>query len=271
MPTCALCLNEVSKLSDSHIISDVLWRHTGLFDGKQRHEYFVPQGSTVAHEGNIQSGLWEPMLCAVCEGEFAVWEGYAASLLQQKYSYDWLKGKELPVDYIKTGLEYKSLKMFVLSLFWRMSVSKAHMFYSGFDLGEYHNDTLRTLLHNGWLPDFWQYGCTLTIFSEGEMEIMTPALVFPVSPNCSIAYVIIGNALLGMFHGFAFPPEEAFDYLLQQDGSWRIEFDKRNHHGYMPLREAALFHKEQKEKRRLIGLLKRRLVCLRRLERKQKK
>src|ERR1700722_5312758 len=69
---CALCQSN-SPLRDSHIIPEFLYKE--LYDKIQRFHVVPLDASKPEHFE--QKGLYEKLLCKVCEQKFSVWEKYA--------------------------------------------------------------------------------------------------------------------------------------------------------------------------------------------------
>lgn len=136
---CALC-HEEKELRDSHISSAFLWRRSGITGDKKRYS-IISTTNPDLDEHHLQDGIKEYLLCHECEQRFSRYETYAARVLFHA------KGpiKVRPVEHhVWKNLDYTNLKLFQMSILWRMCVS-SHPFYSHVNLGK-HAEILRKML-----------------------------------------------------------------------------------------------------------------------------
>jgi hypothetical protein len=136
--TCALCHLDC-ELRNSHIVPEFL--HKPIYDEKHRTLLF---GYGDERAQLLQKGVRERLLCADCEGRIQKYEDYFARRWYQSSPFT------EPINQaavVLTGLDYPSLKLFLLSIVWRASVAKSSTFRAA-DLGP-HEDTVRTMLLKG--------------------------------------------------------------------------------------------------------------------------
>src|SRR3954447_14309529 len=122
---CRLCLQQ-RQLCDSHIISEFMY--APMYDTDHRFRALDASGSQ-----NIeieQKGYREYLLCRPCESHFGEWERQVAPLfvtLRQRL-------RSAPASsLISLPAKYTPLKLFMLSLLWRASVS-VHPNFAAVDL-----------------------------------------------------------------------------------------------------------------------------------------
>lgn len=132
---CALCRID-RTLKNSHIIPEFL--HRPIYDEKHRINLIRPGSSRLQI---LQQGIRERLLCQECEERFQEFEDYFA-----RY---WYGGRPfpdppLPQEVLVTNLDYRRLKLFLLSIVWRASVAKTSAFRAA-GLGP-HEDRVRRLL-----------------------------------------------------------------------------------------------------------------------------
>jgi hypothetical protein len=131
---CRLCLEE-KKLIRSHIVARCLFEP--LNAGGVVSRYSTAPGAFPARS---PTGEYDTdILCATCDGMFSPWEEYAAELLYRQ-------APPVSVDsrgpgYFVPAYDYNSLKLCLLSILWRMSISKRPM-YREISLGPFE-DQLR--------------------------------------------------------------------------------------------------------------------------------
>lgn len=168
--TCALCRKE-KELKRSHIASKFLWRHSGITGHKKSFSVKSPTHPEL-NETNLQDGFKEHLLCEDCERQFANYEDYVVrSLFHRKGPIQ----NRPDSHYLCTGLNYAKVKLFQMSILWRMGVSK-HPFYAMVDLGK-HEEILRCMLKEEDPGEHWRYGCIATILNHGGEPLLG------ISPN----------------------------------------------------------------------------------------
>jgi hypothetical protein len=137
--TCALC-DEVRTLKHSHILPEFMY--LPLYDGKHR-AVSVPAKGTPRVD-TIQRGLREYLLCTSCEGRLGEWERNVAPVWKETLLQ--IRGAT-PGTVVTLACDYRVLKLFTLSLFWRAGVA-AHANFGAVDLGR-HEAPIRDLLRAG--------------------------------------------------------------------------------------------------------------------------
>lgn len=137
MSPCKLCL-EVRPLRRSHIVPEFL--HKALYDEKHRARR-IELGKDVP--GYLQKGLRDRLLCDACEQ-------FLNDRYEKPFYAQWQEGRLLPtrllpdrVHYV-TGVDYATIKLFLLSVLFRASVSTLGPF-SGVSLGP-HEERLRLMV-----------------------------------------------------------------------------------------------------------------------------
>jgi hypothetical protein len=137
---CALCQTK-SPLQKSHIIPEFFY--TQVYE-KNIHRFHVISTDPSKPEYFKQEGIYEKLLCKKCEQKFARWEKYTKEAF----------GDDVGIKIIREGnifklsdLDYRTFRLFLFSLLWRMSVSKLD-FFSEVSLGNKHEEILRLALLN---------------------------------------------------------------------------------------------------------------------------
>lgn len=183
---CALC-QRVAELKNSHIIPEFLFGT--LYDEKNRFHTFGKEGQPEA--GLEQKGYRERLLCAECEQRFSNYERVAAVFYRG--TIEAFASPEAEVQYGRKlkftrigedskptssavpallhvdGIDYPALKLFLLSLLWRMGVSRLHYFRE-VDLGPHEPRLRAMLLHDDpGTPD--QYPCLLRLIEADGLLV----------------------------------------------------------------------------------------------------
>lgn len=143
---CRLCLKDNKLLKRSHIISNFLF--TDVFDDKHRMVKFEMNNQSL-NDQIVQSSLWESdLLCSDCDNEIlSKIETYAMKyfiLPVKDYSKNLPPPSQMKTELFKVN--YQSIKLFLLSLLWRVSISK-NPAYKYINLGK-HEDIIREMLNN---------------------------------------------------------------------------------------------------------------------------
>jgi hypothetical protein len=153
----------------------------------------VPTGSV--SDLTLQTGYWERLLCQKCETQFSRYEKYAAEhLLNLKFAIP-KNVADRRIDL--RGLDYLPLKLFLLSILWRVGVAKGD-FFRCVTLGP-HAFRLRTMLANEDPGEPDEYGCMIVPFLPEPENDQSQLLFQPFRTR------IQGhNGCLVSFRGFAF-------------------------------------------------------------------
>jgi hypothetical protein len=117
---CALCKAN-ADLQDSHIIPEFLYGP--LYD--HIHRFRVVPAEAGEREELLQKGLREPMLCRDCEQRLCRWEDYAKTAFVDSKGVHVIQHHSAVAF---ANLDYRTIKLFQLSLLWRMSATKLDFF-----------------------------------------------------------------------------------------------------------------------------------------------
>jgi hypothetical protein len=212
---CRLC-QQPKPLRNSHIISEFL--HQDMYDPK--HRFFGLTNDPAKRERLFQKGLREPLLCDDCEQQFSKYERYASGAF---YGGEPLGRKREGDILMLAGVQYAPMKLFLLSLLWRMGVTSIPEL-AGLDLGA-HEPKLREVLRAGQAPDFLFHPCLLTAVLHERQHV--PDLIVPPG----VAHVD-GHAVWSFVAaGFVFSyfvsdrpvPSELHPAILKPDGTMWIK------------------------------------------------
>lgn len=137
MGICKFCGTE-KVLIESHIIPKCFYQMS-----KQGSMVTVrPMAKRIDRDPNFQSGVKEPLLCAVCDNKLGTLDGYANKILFHKVPQ--LKPIETGIckAYVlgEGEFDYIKFRRFFISLVWRVSVSNYQ-----FSLGKYEDVSLKIL------------------------------------------------------------------------------------------------------------------------------
>lgn len=177
---CKLCIQE-RELCCSHIIPEFMYKCIGMYDEKGRF-VIIREIKGKAEYKQRQKGLKERLLCKECETKMSKWEQYARRIL---YGPGTPKKPTKKPERILVfeGVNYKTFKLFLLSILWRMSISGLEEFIQ-VRLGP-HTETIRKMLLEGNPGNEDDYGCFVTsvIFDSDDFEINENLRKFMLHPE----------------------------------------------------------------------------------------
>jgi hypothetical protein len=154
--SCRLC-NANSLLVEGHILPKFLLRQTGLTGANKK---FMLQcySNPAATEAHRQDGFKEYLMCEVCDGGIiGTLENYAS----KQFRRDDSPLSQVPSNgFLWSDLDYAKMKLFTISLLWRMSLS-IHGWFGHVRLGSKHEEAMRLMLLKGDPGEPWRYGWTI--------------------------------------------------------------------------------------------------------------
>ncbi len=217
--TCRLC-RKPKPLQDSHIVPEFVY--TPLYNAK--HQLFSLAGSTKVKI--FQKGVREKLLCRECEQQFSRYENYAARTL-------FAPGHPFSTNgpfKVFSGLRYKGLKLFLLSLLWRFAETSLPQL-TGARLGP-HREKLRVLLSTENPGDYTLYACAMTEVSLNGV-VLHQWIIPPKrsrSPEGDIIWnMVIGGYLMSFYVTNHRIPWQVEPMLLNDKGSLGVYLsDVRN-------------------------------------------
>lgn len=216
---CRLCGN-LAILRHSHILPEFLYRP--LYDDKH---VTMAISHDPAKDQKIQKGLREYLLCGSCEGKLSKWEHYSADVLRSLPSTANSQSGQLV---IKTGVNYDTFKLFLMSLIWRMGVTSNPSF-SEVQLGP-HEEELRNRLITGESGEPLEYCCAF-IAPPGESGL-NQLFQLPKSGRFIDGFRGYICIMLGMFWVFVVSRHSHQMYehrsFLSRDGSLPINISKES-------------------------------------------
>jgi len=182
---CALCRKH-GELVESHIIPEFFY--TALYDDKGR--AMVLSTHPERKHPPLQNGIKEHLLCAYCDNvQFSRYEDYTArafTLITEA-----VEKEKRGTTYIKNA-KYTPLKLFFMSLLWRMGISTRGMFRT-INLGEHEEKLRLALLAETPLAPTDYPVCVRAIFLQGEfLKQFTCELPPPIDVPNAISFAVQG-------------------------------------------------------------------------------
>jgi hypothetical protein len=210
--TCRLCLCE-STLKESHIIPSSLFR---FVRDKTMDDRFYEIGNNITHI--VQDGPKEYLLCDKCEQKIGKYEKYhKESIHLSRHGIKIVHDGKIAII---QNLTYEKVKLFLLSLLWRMGISNLPQF-SNISLTT-HEDDLRKIIFEEKTVKCHEYPIAAIIpLINGKMD--ESWMCFPITSQNSygpIYHMVIGGILYSISTTRL---DAGFNkYLLNETGSWVI-------------------------------------------------
>ena len=156
---CKLC-GEPSRLQISHIVPEFLFRP--MYD--EQHRFHVLDTQTDLRTWRMQKGIKERMLCAECEQRLSKYEHYTAAMLRGNTT---IRAQSSNTHVFISGIDYRLLKLCLLSILWRASVTKQE-FFKLVKLGP-HEEKVRKMIVEERPGTAAEYGCIVAFTTlDGE-------------------------------------------------------------------------------------------------------
>lgn len=210
--TCKLC-GQTAELQDSHIFSKHLYKPI-----YGEYPQYLEYDFDTRKRKKGQGGLREYLLCSACEVKRSKWERYADSFLNGRESLTWKKIPGADI-YEMGGINYKQLKLFILSTLWLMSVSSSSSQFSDIDLGP-HEENIRLMLLNEDPGPYEQYGVGLNQLKEDEAGKIMLSIGMKLRFDSHVYYRMVfgGYAWFVLVSSHKLPPDMNL-LLINEKGS----------------------------------------------------
>jgi hypothetical protein len=223
---CNLCLCE-KELRNSHILPEFMYQN--LYDQAPKRFYTLNidlENSGKSKKRIEQKGLREYLLCGDCEVQLSKFENYAAETIYAKNSGNKATIKNANeihnqqyFTYEYEGLSYSNFKLFLLSLLWRVIVSKT---YNLTEVDKKIFEQLRLAVHNQDPLDFDDFGCLLEVIKYKKRQIAGGFILGPFltkDENSPILNILIDGFMYSFYLNSKQLPSDKKDFFLKKDGT----------------------------------------------------
>jgi hypothetical protein len=187
---CKLCLKD-RELCDSHVIPEFFYKAT--YNEKHRMVALKERDPKIYYP---RKGEYEPLLCNECENFLnKTYETYFSDLWYVKKTLPSVFNKNKP--FIVSGIDYVKFRLFLLSIFWRASISSRKVF-SKISLGK-HEEIIRLMLKHedpGSVLSYQIFG-SLLLF-PGKNKVLNDIIIPPFTDSFEGV-----NVCLSVFGGCA--------------------------------------------------------------------
>jgi len=167
----------------------------------------------------LQKGFRERLLCWDCEQKLSPYEKYNREILYGDVEITGFR-KRNRIEF--TGLNYKRVRVFYLSVLWRMSIA-GHRFWKGVDVGR-HEDNVREMVLGEFPGEPYDYGvyCIAPLF-DGQLLadfILEPD--FKRDHRGRFYRVVLGGFLFMFYVSAVRLHDEGEHLFIQKNGHWNI-------------------------------------------------
>ena len=171
---CKLCLSSNVPLQGSHIVPEFFYKKVYT----KSHKFTAVAQDAGERLAVEQKGYRENLLCQACETKFSKWEGklYQFSNELTTEAFTTCVATKFGKITRLEGVDYASVKMAVISIFWRMGIASQPIFVS-YDLGPY-SEVFRQILAQNSVPNETAFPI---LISKGLLDGQFRAgILFPV-------------------------------------------------------------------------------------------
>ncbi len=204
---CALCLRN-EKLLESHIYPRHLYKKNRMIKKKFKKSVYEITINNIDPVNVISNPDWdghkEYLLCSLCEKKLGIYENYFSEVFlglnppPNKYNIkiEDIQGRSHLFRRM-TNLDYTKVKLYVLSILWKLSISKS--MGSGLSLSVEQRERLRVMLNTNNAGSQAEYSINISaprIFEKGNNELIIPFIQLVYGTN--VFYSVIGNYVLAI-------------------------------------------------------------------------
>src|SRR6266571_3001332 len=211
---CALCREE-RPLRRSHVIPEFMF--DPLYD--EKHRFYGVSNIPTKPNQIFQKGPREKLLCDTCEQRMSRYESYASDVFFGNAATQPLR---TPTGFLFTRLDYKPLKLFFMSILWRLGTTSIPQL-KGAELGR-HQERVRLLLCGDDPADYLTFPAMVTALTF-EQRHMPSLIVPPLHSRVEgrrVWAVVISGFLFHFFVSNRQPPQNVWGGFLQEDGTFTI-------------------------------------------------
>lgn len=239
---CRLC-KEDRSLRKSHIIPEFFYQP--IYDSKHRLPLYK-SGKLI--EGRpLKKGIREKLLCECCEQKLSRNEKYMREVVFGGTEID---SQKVQARLVLSNLDYTKVRLFFLSLIWRMSVASEDPMWKNVNLGP-HEEPIRQMVHSENAGEPWEYGfwCIIPLFNGkiGVDWIVEPERVRIDWGRGSAYWLVIGGCVYVFHITKQRLPEPVSERLIKKDGSWIISIEDAHQIAFIRQEAGQIFEAMKSE------------------------
>ncbi|MDY7091646.1 MAG: hypothetical protein SX243_01605 [Acidobacteriota bacterium] len=226
---CKLC-REAKDLADSHIVPEFIYKP--LYDEKPRRMLSATSTDEGVQLGFPQKGIREQLLCVDCEQylnrsfeqkSLATWRTLSGEQPGSRLKLTECTDSQGDQQLILEGHDYASLKLLLLSILWRASVSSLQT-YGDVRLGP-HEESIRGMILNQNPGEECEYPVILYILDDEDLRNMPPPSQGRMKGH-RVYQFLLARVLVITFVTGHLKQESFFNYALRDSSPLRIPIVK---------------------------------------------
>jgi hypothetical protein len=152
---CRFCEQDKVALVKAHVIPRSFFRRVR---GDAKYSTELSASKEAVKETALQAGNYDcEILCKECEQIFSPYDKQGYSVFTKVFEEPNIyRDRGIECAHVLPDVDFPLLKLFVLSVLWRASVSRMR-FYRDVDLGQPHEDKIKSLIASGTIEDADDY------------------------------------------------------------------------------------------------------------------
>ncbi len=226
---CSLCLQE-KELKNSHILPEFMYQN--LYDSDPK-RYFIfkanKDGFLKSKPKIKQKGVREHLLCDECELKLSRYENYATETIYGKNfrnkAYQ-VKAIEYPdmqhFIHVFAGFEYSKFKIFLLSILWRIIISKT---FNTPPIEDSIVEKLRYSIFEEKPLEENDFGCLIQLIKFSKEKNADGFILYPyvtINEGNFVLNILIDGLMYSFYINYSGTPAETQMFFLQKDGTMTI-------------------------------------------------
>jgi hypothetical protein len=161
MKRCRFCEQDKIALAKAHVIPRSFFKRVR---GEAKYSTELRASEKAVTEKFQQAGHYDcEILCEDCERKFTPYDTHGFSVFTKVFENQniYRDPHGFECAYLLPNVDFRLLKLFVLSVLWRASVSRLR-FYRNVDLGQRHEHKIKSLIASGTIEhaDDYQFVCS---------------------------------------------------------------------------------------------------------------
>jgi hypothetical protein len=173
MKRCRFCEQDKVALAKAHVIPRSFFK---LVRADAKYSTELRASKKAVKEKALQAGNYDcDILCEECERKFTPYDTHGFSVFTKVFEEPNIyRDREIECAYVLPDVDFRLLKLFVLGVLWRASVSRLD-FYSNVGLGQSHENKIKSLISNGTIEGGDDYQC----FCSHQKDNPYPKAILP--------------------------------------------------------------------------------------------
>ena len=223
--TCKLC-DCFSELSNSHVIPEFFYEK--IYDKNPRKYWYLSLADKEQTKKKEQKGLREYLFCPACETKLSKYETYACEIIYAKNRRSPVikkisKATNFLVVHIFEGFDYDKFKLFLLSILFRLSISKEK--FVGVRINSKNTAELKKALNEENALNEDEYPCLVQLLLQTDNTPFNGTILGPFKTDLNgnqVISILLDGFYFSFFLGSIKIPDKDHGYFLSKNGQMAI-------------------------------------------------